>query len=213
MKLYLGLAYFLLLLVYLPLALIGLCVMFAKIRRRQTRAWAIPLYLILAYLIPLGDVTWHSWNMAKVCPKAGVRIYRTVKADGFTPSSDWAVLNQGYLFGESRPDPKNGLVTRWEMTDSGIVRVGPVPPKSEWELVTPLAAADYELGVTAYYAAIQNRLTKEVIADKRAFTAWKGWLDAWIGSVITNSAGSCEGGARMLHNYITEILIPPEKQP
>jgi hypothetical protein len=103
MKLYLGLAALLLLVVYLPLALIRLVVLFSKIKRRKTRIWAIPLYLILAYLIPLGDVTWHSWNMAKVCPKAGMKIYRTVKADGFIPAGEYGIRELGYSFGESKP--------------------------------------------------------------------------------------------------------------
>ena len=53
MKFYIGLAAPLLLYVYLPLAAIGLLVLFAKVESWKTRRWAIPLYLVLAYAIPI----------------------------------------------------------------------------------------------------------------------------------------------------------------
>ena len=212
MKLYIGLAGPLLLFVYLPLVLIGLAVLFRKVKQWKTRAWAIPLYLILAYAIPLGDVTLHSWNMSKVCPKAGLHVYRTVVVDGFMPGGEYTVRERGYRFAESaqgRIDVKTGLflVTRWEKTESGVQRLDGVPSKSEWELISTIATPDYKLGVSKTYEAIQNRFTKEVIAERKVFLAWRGWIDAWIGSVIDNSVGGCDGGSRMLRDSIEIILI------
>lgn len=212
MKLYLGLAGPLLLYVYLPLALIGLAVLFAKVKPWKTRAWAVPVYLVLAYTIPLGDVTLNSWNMAKVCPKAGLHVYRTVEAQGFIPGSEYAVRERGYRFAESTIGTKTGLVTRWEKTESGVQRLDGVPPKSEWELISTIAFPDYEFGVSKEYEAIQNRFTKEVIAERWVFLAWRGWIDAWIGSVIDNSVGGCNGGSQILRDSIEKILISSEKQ-
>jgi len=208
MKLYIGLAGPLLLFVYLPLVLIGLVALFRKVKQWKTRAWAIPLYLILAYVIPLGDVTWHSWNMSKVCPKAGLHVYRTVMVDGFMPGSEYAVQKRGYRFAEGTIDTKTGLVTRWEKTETGVQRLDGVPSKSEWELISTIATPDYKLGVSKTYEAIQNRFAKEVIAERKVFLAWRGWIDAWIGSVIDNSVGGCDGGSRMLRDSIEKILIP-----
>jgi hypothetical protein len=73
---------------------------------------------------------------------------------------------------------------------------------------------DYELGVSKSHETIQNRQTKEVIAESWRFVAWRGWLDAWISSVINNSAGGCDGGQQaILRSFAHKILIPPEKQP
>lgn len=123
MKLYLGLAGPLLLYVYLPLALIGLAVLFAKAKSWKTCAWTVPLYLILAYAIPLGDVTWHSWNMAKVCPKVGLHVYRTVVVDGFlgTTVGKETMERYPYVFVERpaiRVDPVFG---HFERRDDQIV--------------------------------------------------------------------------------------------
>ena len=211
MKLYIGLAGPLLLYVYLPLALIGLAVLFFKVQPWKTRAWAIPLYLILAYAIPLGDVTWHSWNMAKVCPKAGLQIYRTVKADGFMHGGEYTVRERGYLFAESKINLSDGLVTRWEKTKFGVQRFDRVSPKSEWELVSSTALPAYEQGVSKEYEAIRNRVNGEIVAERSVYIAWRGCVDASIASVIDNSAGSCDGGSRMLRDSIENILITSER--
>ncbi len=212
MKLYIGLAAYVLLFIYLPLALIGLVILLFKVKTWKTRAWAIPLYLILAYAIPLGDVTWHSWNMAKVCPKAGLHVYRTVVVDGFMPVSEEYVKQKPYRFAETRVD-KAGLVTRWERTTSGIQKLDHVVPKSEWILESGISIPDYELGVSKTHEFIQNRLSKEVIAERWFFSAWYSWVDILIGSTIDNSAGSCNGGSQLILASIEKILIPSEHQP
>lgn len=213
MKLYIGLAGPVLLIFYLPLVLIGLLVLVSKVWRWKKRYWAIPLYLILAYLIPLGDVTWHSWKMNKACQKAGLHIYRTVVVDGFTPAGPDYINKLGYRFVEGKIDPSTGLTTRWEKTASGYIqRFDNVQPKSEWELISNIAAADQELGVDKTHSFIQNRISKEIIAERSFFSAWRGWVDILIGSVIDNGAGSCDGGLVILAS-IDKILIPSGGNP
>ena len=85
MKLYLGLAGPLLWFIWLPLVLLGLVILLIKVKTWMTRAYAIPLYLVIAYVIPLGDVALNSWHMAKVCPNAGLHVYRRVNVEGFIP--------------------------------------------------------------------------------------------------------------------------------
>ena len=214
MKLYIGLAGPALLIFYLPLVLIGLLVLVSKVWRRKKRYWAIPLYLILAYLIPLGDVTWHSWKMNKACDQAGLHIYRTVVVDGFTPASDYTLRESGYSFVEGEIDPVTGLTTRWEKMASGeIQRFDNIQPKAEWELISTISLPDRELGVNKAHSFVQNRYTKEIIAERWAFSAWRGWLDALIGSVIDNPAGSCIGGSYILRDSIEKILIPSGVKP
>lgn len=210
MKLYIGLAGPLLLFVYLPLALIGLAVLFSKVKHWKTRAWALPLYLLLAYAIPLGDVTWHSWNMAKVCPKAGLHVYRTVVVDGF--QGEYAGMDtmkrHPYVFVESTPYPSETSVNRFLRSGDQIVFTKIPKPTAEWEIFQDrLDYPDKSQGVTMEREIIRNRNTGEVIAEQLAYSAWRGWIDAWIASVIDNSAGVCFQTPKMITKF-SEILIP-----
>ena len=83
-KLYLGLAAPLLLFLYLLLVLFGLVELVTRKWRWRVKAPVLLAYLLLAYAVPLGDVTQHSMAMAKVCGKAGLHVYRTVKVEGFS---------------------------------------------------------------------------------------------------------------------------------
>ena len=210
MKLYIGLAGPLLLFVYLPLVLIVLAVMFARVKSWKTRAWVIPLYLIMAYAIPLGDVTRHSWNMSKVCPKAGLHVYRTVVVDGF--QGEYASMDTmkkyPYVFVESSPYPGETSVNRFVRSGDKIVFTKIPRPTAEWEHVRdPFDYPDKSLGVTVDREVIRNRRTGEVIAEELSYSAWRGWIDALIASVIDNSAGVCYEHPGMF-DKIPEILIP-----
>lgn len=211
MKLYLGLAKPLLLYLYLPLALIGLLVLFFKVKRLRTRLWAVPLYLFLAYVIPLGDVTWHSWNMAKVCPNAGIHIYRTVNVEGFYSNRPVSLIIEEYpyVFVEQDESPGFPGYFRRERKNGKVVILHKVPELlADWEMLnTPYLYPDKLLGVTVNRWVIRNRHTKEVIAESMSYSAWRGWIDAWISTVIDNSVGGC-GKRTDLNDKIPEILIP-----
>ncbi len=205
MKLYLGLAGPLLLITWLPLVLTGFVVLWIKVWRWRRRYWAIPLYLVLAYLIPLGDVTWHSWNMAKVCPKAGLHVYRTVVVDGFQGlfGSEDTMKEHAYVFVESKRFPGRKTINRFERINGEIILTRIAQPTAEWEIVQDrLDYYDKALGVVVWGQVIRNRHSGEVIAEYRYFEARKGWLDALIGSVIDNSAGGCYQRPRMLTDII-----------
>lgn len=57
-------------------------------RRGAGKAGLMMFTLLLAYAIPLGDVTYNSLAMAKVCPSVGLHVYRTVEVDGFIDRYD-----------------------------------------------------------------------------------------------------------------------------
>lgn len=215
MKLYIGLAGPVLLIFYLPLVLIGLLVLVSKVWRWKKRYWAIPLYLILVYLIPLGDVTWHSWKMSKVCDQAGLHVYRTVVVDGFQGlyGSESTMKRYPYVFVESKPFPGRKTINRFERKGGEIICTKVPKPRAEWEIVQDrLAFYDRTLGVVVWGDVIRNRHTGEIIAEHRSFTAIKGWLDALIGSVIDNSAGGCYRDPNMLTEF-HNILIPSGGNP
>ncbi|MDD2774879.1 MAG: hypothetical protein PHU06_02870, partial [Gallionella sp.] len=85
MKLYITApSVFVLIVFYLPVVLWVLWRIGRSPRwRGMKKAGVMLLALLLAYAIPLGDVTYNSMAMAKVCPRAGLHIYKTVEVDGF----------------------------------------------------------------------------------------------------------------------------------
>ena len=215
MKLYIGLAGPVLLIFYLPLVLIGLLALVSKVWRWKKRYWAIPLYLILAYLIPLGDVTWHSWKMSKACDQAGLHVYRTVVVDGFQGlyADRDTMKEHSYAFVESKPFPGRKTINRFERRGDEIICIEIPKPRAEWEIVQDrLDFYDKALGVVVSSTVIRNRYSGEVIAEHRSLTTRKGWLDALIGSVIDNSAGGCYQRPRMVTEF-HNILLPSGGKP
>ena len=209
MKLYIGLAGPLLLFVYLPFVLIGMFQLLSRVKSWRTRAWTVPLYIAIAYAIPMGDVTWHSWNMNKACEKAGLHVYRTVVVDGFIGefAGKDTLERYPYRFVENNVLSGKGAA-HFERSGDQIVETKLLRPIAEWEYVRdPFDFPDSSLGVTVERDVIRNRRTGEVIGEYLGFSAWRGWLDAWIASVINNSAGVCYGLPKMNQKY-QEILIP-----
>ena len=189
MKLYLGLAAPLLWFIWLPLVLLGLVILLIKVKTWMTRAYLIPLYLVVAYVIPLGDVTLNSWHMAKVCPNAGLHVYRRVNVEGFIPEivlSRDILEKYSYNYLESRKDAR-GLVYRLERTALGFIELNDVRPKAEWEIVNHIIErADKFSGVNVERKVIRNIKSREVIAEDIHYAAFSGWIDSRAGSHFVN---------------------------
>ncbi len=124
------------------------------------------------------------------------------------PGDEYYVSEIGYHFVESRDRNNDGFVTRWEASATGVQRLDNVPAKSEWERVSEGPQPDHERGVTVSYEYVMHRVSQEIIAEIWYFSAWRGWIDAWINSRINNSAGGCGGGVKL---HITEVLIPSKE--
>lgn len=136
--------------------------------------------------------------------------YRTVVVDGFlgTTVGKETMERYPYVFVERpaiRVDPVFG---HFERRDDQIVNFVVPRPTAEWEHVRdPFDFPDKSLGVTVDRDVIRNRKTGEVIAEYFVYGARRGWVDAWIGSVIDNSAGNCYKRPNM-NDKFQEILIP-----
>jgi len=85
MKLYISEgAAWLLLVVYAPLVLFVLWLLWRKLPKRMLiRGAAVLVAAFIFAAIPLWDVVITSAQMAKLCPQAGITIKRTVTVDGF----------------------------------------------------------------------------------------------------------------------------------
>lgn len=220
MKLYITeMSLFFLVLFYLPLVIWALLKLLKQpIHIAKKTALAI-LLLAAAYAIPLGDVTVNSLAMAKVCPTAGLHIYKTVEVDGFIGST--ALRDTPYRFNESPTLQVDGSYywRRFEKQADGSISVTDLDkPTAEYEVLTPNGYAEslgirldgYDQGTHQSRWLIRNRVTGEVMAEWLFFSALPGWVDRflvyrWFGT--GGSALSCTWGSDF-SGWREKVLIP-----
>ncbi len=196
MKLYIsGLSVIVLALFYLPLIIWALLAIGrSKTLSRAKKALVLILVAILAYAIPLGDVTLNSIAMAKVCPTAGLHVYKTVKVEGYFDrrASDYVLKKYPYRFIEyERPSEK---IIHLERKNEDVVQTILEQPTAEYEVVYTNWTADEQIGVERLHSFVRNRATGEVIAEQLLFDPKPGWLDQvlvlrWFGGRIHGCHG------------------------
>jgi len=185
------------------------------------KAGILILALILAYAIPLGDVTVNSLAMAKVCPTAGLHIYKTMEVEGFVGHYD--LKNSPYRFIEFPAMQVGGtyLWDRFEKQPDGSISMTRLKlPTAEYEVLMGGSYAKfngYERGGYDQKShtekdrwVIRNRLTGDVIAEWLFFRALPGWVDRffvyrWFGT--GGSALSCTWGSNV-SGWREKVLIP-----
>lgn len=212
MKFYItNLSLFLLIFLYLPIIA---WMMWRVWRSPQLRgAWkagALMLAALLAYAVPLGDVTVNSLAMAKVCPSAGLHIYKTVKVEGFI--GHYNLRGSPYQFIEFPTLRANGTYywVRSEKNPDGSISVKELAqPMAEYEVVDGQWYVDKSRGVEVKSEAIRNRISGEVIAERNLFNPLPGWLDKilvvrWFG---TGGRYGCWGEPSAGIDE-TKVLIP-----
>lgn len=224
MKLYItDLSLYVLAIFYLPLVLWVLWRVWRSLQwQGSKKAGVLLLALLLAYVIPLGDVTFNSLAMAKVCSSAGLHIYKTVEVEGFIGSYD---LHGGqYQFYESPTLRTNGTYywKRFEKQPDGSISVKDLAqPSAEYEVLRGNGYGEYRgLKLDGYYDpethtkkshwVIRNRITRDVLAEWLFFRAMAGWLDRilvyrWFGT--GGDALSCTRNSDF-SGWPEEILLP-----
>lgn len=212
MKLYItNLSLFVLLVFYLPAVLWVLWRIFRSPRWRGARKAGISLLIVtLAYVIPLGDVTVNSMAMAKVCPSAGLHIYRTVQVQGFVGHYD--LRGSPYQFVEFPTLRANGTHywQRFEKQPDGRTGVTELSqPTAEYEVISVDWHVDRERGVESRSYLIRNRISGELLAERNLFNPLPGWLDRilvvrWFG---TGGRDGCHGEPSAGINE-AKVLIP-----
>ncbi len=167
------------------------------------------LLVVLAYAIPLGDVTVNSLAMAKACPSAGLHIYKTVEVEGFVGST--ALRDTPYRFNESPTRRIDGTYywRRFEkQPDTSISVTDLGQPTADYEVIDGEWRYDQEHGVSVMRDLIRHRITGESLAENLAFKPLPGWVDRffvyrWFGY------GGREGCPTVLTgDFKQQVLIP-----
>ncbi len=199
---------------YLPMALWLLWkVARSKSVSKAAKVFVIPLVLILAYVIPLGDVTVHSIAMSKVCPKAGLNIYKKVRVEGYydTGSGPRQIEQYGYRYIETQKS--GGKVAHYErQADGSIKRTELDHPSAEYEVVYENRSPVPELGVRSMQRwHVRHRVTGEVVGEWLAFSPMHGWVDRfllnrWFGAGLPG----CDGNVLAKYDNWRRELLPPQ---
>ncbi|MDP3845821.1 MAG: hypothetical protein Q8R10_05280 [Pseudomonas sp.] len=210
-KFYIGLAKPLLLFVYLPIVLAGLLFLVTRRLPWHKKAPALLAYLIIAYAVPLGDVTVNSINMAKMCGKVGLHVNRAVEVDGYFARGTPAVDLRKYKYSFVEFSQPGIPVTHLERINGEIVKSRISEPAAEWEnIVLAFDQRDIANGVSvSQHEVIRSRKSGEILAEEISYAAWSGWLDRKIAALIDNSIGSCYSRPFM-YESIDKILIPKD---
>lgn len=186
MKLYItDLSLLLLVLFYLPFVLWGLLRIWRTPKLHGfKKAAALIVAVLLAYAIPLGDVTVNSLALAQACPSAGVHIYKTVEVEGYATSigSQKILEAHPYKFIDVREYTTSGDVwNHFERSaDGDIKKIVQRQSAAEYEIVGGEWHIDHVRGVEATTDVIRNRNTLEVLAVRNLFNPLPGWLDKII---------------------------------
>lgn len=186
MKLYISdLSLFVLILFYLPFVLWGMVRLWRTPQLQGAKKMGALLFaVLLAYLIPLGDVTVNSIAMAKVCPSAGLHVYKTVEVEGYATSigSEKIFEAHPYKFIDVREYTTSGDVwNHFERSaDGGIRKSVQKQSAAEYEIVDGDWHVDHVRGVEVTTDVIRNRKTLEILAKRDLFNPLPGWLDKTI---------------------------------
>jgi hypothetical protein len=184
MKLYISEgAVWLLLVFYMPLVLLALWILWSKLPRQlPIRLLGIFIAATLAIAIPLGDVFSTSVEMAKLCPKTGIFVNRTVQVNGFlTKYGSPDMLDQGFDYVESQGVADR--VTVYRKNGKGVAKeefsASEYQIRSQYEYVPNAVNGSFEgrrdIGIQK--SVVRDRSTGEELGYSLRFAAYPGWLD------------------------------------
>ena len=178
-----GFSVTLLLVLYLPLAIWGLCKLWPQLPTRLSVR--VPVTILIALVlaaIPMWDVTLTTVKMAELCPQAGLFVKRSVKVDGFytnlgTPST----LDRGFKYLESKTYgdqivvyTKVGGSVKEEKFDARTYQI-----KSRYESIfnAKEGAVDGRRDIGIQKSVVRDRETKEELGYALRYAVFPGWVD------------------------------------
>jgi len=185
MKLYISEgAVWLLIVVYLPLSMGGLWLLWRSLPERlPVRIAGVVVGGFLAAAIPLWDVVITSAKMAELCPQAGVKIYRTVSADGFyTNFGGSDDIKRGFNYVEAKSGIRVEIYTKVENEIQKRVidtEKAPYVPRSRYEFIYAEQQGAFEgrrdIGIQT--SVILDREKNEELGRAVRYKAYPGWVD------------------------------------
>lgn len=193
---------------YLPLVIWVLWRIWNSGLQRGAKVAALMVAVIVAYAIPMWDVTVNSLAMAKVCPTAGLHIYKTVEVDGLIAGVGADFLERHpYKYAEVKAP--GGRWARYERQNNQVATSQIDSPISEYEVGSNGWHLDLERGVDVLRYFIRHRQTKEILADDIKFRSLPSWVDkvflySWAGT----GGGEFCGSEKAIYTILPKVLVP-----
>lgn len=165
--------------------------------------------VLLAYAIPLGDVTVNSIAMAKACPSAGLQIYKTAEVEGFVGRYGLRDVPYQFIeFPKQRVDGTDYWIRYERNPDGSISEKSLDQPTAEYEVIYEQWHVDRGRDVETSRYSIRNRLSGELLAEWNLFNPIPGWLDRtlvvrWFGA---GGRDGCHGDPA--YGFESRVLIP-----
>lgn len=220
MKFYISdLALGLLVIFYLPVVLWAL---WKILRTKAIAGWRKAAILVatvlLAYAIPLGDVTIHSLGMRVACEKAGLHVYKQVAVEGYIDSNTSPDIlakdheRYPYRFFEF-PTSQGKFKHHEHMPDGSVVTTVRDQPEAEYEIIWdyPRSLPGLHVGSIAH-VYVRHRASGEILGERLILGPRHGWIDrivllGWFGQGLPG----CPVGMPTYANLVQQILLPKLK--
>ena len=154
-----------------------------KFARPRLRRWPSRLAVMLsvwmfAWFIAYGDVLLIAREAKRVCEaEAGLRVYRTVEADGFAGSNDirkWAA--RGFRYVEELNEGTNS--TLYKLVDGNLSVSISEKAISTHEYITVSSVQPYQIVRRA--ELVRSIQSREVLGERVMFAIPVGWLDRMV---------------------------------
>lgn len=209
-------ALLLLVVVYAPIVVLALWWLWRKLPQRRSIRFAITTVVALAAsAVPLWDVAITSVQMARLCPGAGLKVYRTVEADGYLANFGYGeeVLKAGFSYFEKKVHP--GKISVYERRNGKISEQSINPktttytPKSRYEY-------QYDSGSAlkgALHIAVRRSMTKdrtsgELLGEELTYTAFPGWVDRHTVQLLGNFVWPCPQNSKFHVGLVDQTIRP-----
>ena len=204
------------LLLYTPIALFVLwCLWKAVPGKRAIRIGATSIATILAALFPFWDVLSTSNQMARLCPAAGVRVYKAVEVEGYLTNfgGEGDVLRgqMNYLEEQTRPN-KISIYTKQE---NKLVEQIVDPTKMPYVIKSRY---EYRYGsaeqlegaknIAKARSVVVDRISGEILGEAVSYTAFPGWIDRNSIQLLGNFSWHCPENSGISTDLLRQTLRP-----
>jgi len=221
MRLYIsGGALLLLVLVYLPVVVLALRLLWRRLPpRRPIRIGVSVLAAIAAAAIPLWDVAIASAQMARLCPEAGLKVYRTVEVEGYLTNFGGnlgEITRSGFSYLEEQSTPERILI----FTKKGNRVVKTVVDLRETHYVIrsryqyrhrSIEQVKGALNVAEWKSVVVDRTTGDVLGQAVSYSAFPGWVDRNTIQLVGNLLWTCPSGGGIHVEVLKQTLRPARR--
>ncbi|MFY9316420.1 MAG: hypothetical protein WAO95_12790 [Burkholderiales bacterium] len=221
MKLYMSEgAIWIMLLIYTPLALLALWGLWKTLSRQGTVRVSVMLFAVgIATLLPTWDVLTTSYQMAQLCPTAGLRVRKSVEVEGYLTNFGGnlgEISHEGFSYIESQT--RSDTLSLFKQHDGKVLetiidlRKTAYPIKSRYEYRYGSGEKlEGALNIAKAHSLVIDRATQEILGEAVSYTAFPGWIDRNSIQRLGNFSWSCPEKSAISADLLEQTLRPARR--